>query len=330
VILLRELWYLPFTVTTFLSNRKLFKEADLVHINEITCLVPLILSKWMYKKKTVLHARAVMNADPKLLRTRMIGRMFRKYADTVIAIDERVKSSLPAHPDMHVVHNGLSLHNSKDLEDMDLVRRLNAIPKASLNLGFVGAMDSNKGIFDLLKAVHDCRKKGLDVKLFVLGGKLESARGFKDKIRKLFAVSRKNVSKDPVNEMVAEYGLQDAVHLMGFSVDISTFYRFIDVICFPSYYDAPGRPVFEGALFGKPSILAISKPCPDTFVDGVTGKQVEAGNIGSIASAIEYYCKNPTARKELGKAALQLAETNFDIRKNAAKVFGIYNQIKQR
>ena len=40
---------------------------------------------------------------------------------------------------------------------------------------------------------------------------------------------------------------------------------------FPSYLNAPGRPIMEAGFFKVPSISCIDNPINDTFIDGKTG-----------------------------------------------------------
>ena len=51
-----------------------------------------------------------------------------------------------------------------------------------------------------------------------------------------------------VSAAVEASGLGDAIHFLGHTPDIQRIYERIDVLCFPSHFDAPGRPVFEAAF----------------------------------------------------------------------------------
>ncbi|HEY8388163.1 MAG TPA: glycosyltransferase, partial [Parasegetibacter sp.] len=136
-----------------------------------------------------------------------------------------------------------------------------------------------------------------------------------------------SVHEDPAAGLISSYGLKDNIHLLGFSSDIHSFYSFIDVVCFPSYYNAPGRPVFEGAWFGKPSILAVTDPKPDTFIPGVTGLQVTPGDVGAIVEAIKRFYLQEDLKTTLGTGALELAKENFDSKKNATAMLEIYREM---
>jgi glycosyltransferase involved in cell wall biosynthesis len=99
------------------------------------------------------------------------------------------------------------------------------------------------------------------------------------------------------------------------------------VVCFPSHLDAIGRPVIEAAWFSLPSIAAVGEPRADTFVPGETGIPVPARDPQALAQAILHLCANRQELKRMGAAARELAERNFDSRKNAAAVLEVYRRI---
>ena len=101
----------------------------------------------------------------------------------------------------------------------------------------------------------------------------------------------------------------------------------LHVVCFPSHFDAPGRPIFEAAFFGVPSIAAIASPTSDTIVDGVTGLTVKPRVPAALADAIMCLYENPGRRMEMGRNAERLAKTNFDAKANAARVLDVYRQL---
>jgi glycosyltransferase involved in cell wall biosynthesis len=121
--------------------------------------------------------------------------------------------------------------------------------------------------------------------------------------------------------------LQDCVHLLGFTKEIALAYRRMDVLCFPSHLDAPGRPVFEAAFFGVPSIVALCQPRADTLVHEVTGLAVAARAPQALADAIERMVRDPAARQRMGEAARHLAESNFDAHRNAGRLLALYEEL---
>ncbi|HTO27637.1 MAG TPA: glycosyltransferase, partial [Devosia sp.] len=112
-----------------------------------------------------------------------------------------------------------------------------------------------------------------------------------------------------------------------FTQRISEAYGLMDVLCFPSHFDAPGRPVFEAAFAGKPSIVCLSDPKPDTLIDGVTGLAIPARDPVALADAIERLYRNPELARSMGEAAAEMAHRTFDPQKNAADLLALYRGI---
>jgi len=130
-----------------------------------------------------------------------------------------------------------------------------------------------------------------------------------------------------IRRYVHDHALEDCVHIFPPTPDIRPYYENIDILCFPSYLNAAGRPVFEAAFSKVPSIVAISEPMADTIVDRQTGYCIAPRSASAIADAIEYFCQNPEEIQRMGEAAYQLAMRNFDVRKNAVQMIEIYKEI---
>ena len=123
------------------------------------------------------------------------------------------------------------------------------------------------------------------------------------------------------------HALRDRVHLVGFTAEIARAYRHMDVLCFPSHYDAPGRPIFEAAFFGVPSIVAVREPRADTLVHGETGLAIAPRSADQLAAAIERMATDRNATRRMGDAARQMAEHNFSVQRNASRLLGVYRQV---
>ncbi len=324
-VLLREMMYFIPTAWFFLKNKSKFKDIDLVHINEITCLAPLVLAKRILKKPVVLHARAVMNSNNHLFRTKKVNQYFDKYADIILAIDETVGASLLTKKKPIVIHNGLQMDSVLNrTKDQELEHILSTVPKRKLTLGFIGTVSPAKGIIELVEAVRNCVIEGMDINLVIIGNNHVAKNTWVSKMLKKLHLTYNAVSM--IDDFITEHTLQNFIHRIGFSTDLITFYKFIDVVAFPSHYNALGRPVFEAAFFNKPAIVAINNPLPDTFVENTTGLSVQVNNPESIYLAIRKLYNNPMLIEEMGKGAYQLAIKNFDIKKNAKKVVDLYNE----
>jgi glycosyltransferase involved in cell wall biosynthesis len=325
LVLLREIAYLPFTIAALAAARRRWQHVDLIHLNEFTGLVPLLFARRMFAAPAVVHVRSVANDDAASWRTRWVQRTMRRAAGAVVAIDETVRESLPADLPVDIIHNAFSPQASSGV-DANLDQRLQALRPESFKVGFVGNLLRVKGIHELVEAARLIRQRGLDVEFLIVGDDAQPSRGLKARLLKALGLAQ-NVRAE-VEAALERHALRDRFHLVGFSAEIGRAYRCMDVLCFPSHYDAPGRPIFEAAFFGVPSIVAVRKPRADTLVDGVTGLAFTPGNAAELADAIERLARDRDATARMGQAARAMAERTFDVRTNAGQLLEVYRRVR--
>ncbi|MBL8320531.1 MAG: glycosyltransferase family 4 protein [Burkholderiaceae bacterium] len=325
LVLLRELAYLPPTVWALRRARQLCGEVDLIHLNEFTGLLVLRLARrWFDAPPAVVHVRSVARDDARSWRTRWVNRMLARDAKAVVAIDENVRASLPRQLPVQVIHNAFT-PNAAGPADVAFEGRLSALRPESFKVGFVGNLLLVKGIHEFVEAARITRDRGLDVEFIVVGDDAQPSRGLKARVLKRLGL-RQNVRAE-VEAALDQYVLRDRVHLAGFTADISRAYRHMDVLCFPSHYDAPGRPIFEAAFFGIPSIVAVRDPKPDTLVHGETGLAIAPRSALELADAIARMAADRGATRRMGEAARAMAQRNFDVTRNAASLLQLYRQL---
>lgn len=325
VVLLRELLYLPGTIMALYRVKSICKKVDIIHLNEFTGLIPLWLAqRFFFKAPAVVHVRSVARTTSGSLRVRWVNWMLRHLAKAVIAIDETVRASLPPDLPVEVIHNSFDPGPSdcKDHETPDSLKRLRP---HSFKVGFVGNLLKVKGILELIESAHMTRDRGYDIEFVIVGDNARSTRGFGRRILKLLGLEQN--MKAEVESMIERYNLRDCVHLVGFTSNLSFVYRHMDVLCFPSHFDAPGRPVFEAAFFGVPSIVAARNPTADTLIHGKTGLAVSPRSAEQLAEAIQLLASDTELTKSMGKAAKDLALRNFNVQANAEKLLAVYRRI---
>jgi glycosyltransferase involved in cell wall biosynthesis len=324
LVLLRELAYLPFTIAALARAKRRWQRVDLIHLNEFTGLIPLLIARRLFGAPALIHVRSVAAADPRSLRTRWMQRTMRRAARAVVAIDETVRESLPADLAVDVIHNAFSPQAASGT-DAHLEARLQALRPESFKIGFVGNLLRVKGIHELVEAARITRERGLDVEFLVVGDDAQPSRGIKARLVKALGLAQ-NVRAE-IEAELDRLALRDRFHLLGFSAEIGRAYRRMDVLCFPSHYDAPGRPIFEAAFFGVPSIVAVRRPRADTLVDGVTGIAFTPGRADELADAIERLARDCAQATAMGEAARQMAECTFDVRTNAGALLAVYRRV---
>jgi len=324
LILIREIAYFPATLWALRRARALGTRVDIVHLNEFSGLPVLWLARrWLAPAATVVHVRSLANENSGLARTRWVHRELRR-ASAVVAIDLSVRSTLPADLRVDVIHNAFS-PSTADHPDPAVELALTRLRPESFKVGFVGNLLRVKGIEELIAAAHLTVKRGIDVEFIIVGGDARTSRGPIAWILRQLGMQQDRSAQ--VEQEIARLGLGDRVHMLGFTASIARVYRCMDVLCFPSHYDAPGRPIFEAAFFGVPSIVAVREPRADTLVHGVTGLAFTPGSAVELADAIEKLARDVQLARRMGAAAKAMAEENFNATRNAGQLLEVYRRV---
>lgn len=318
LVLAREIVRIPATIAAIREAHRRWGCVDLIHVNEFTGLLPWWLARRWFGVPVVVHVRSVARNAPRSLRSRLVNWMFLTKAEAVVAIDHTVRASLPHDLAVDIIHNAFSVAAAGGGAPPVRLR------PASFKVGFVGNLLRVKGIHELVEAARITRDQGLDIEFIIVGDDARSSRGLLARLLKLTGIGQD--ARADVEAAIDAYGLRDRVHLTGFTTDIAGAYRSMDVLCFPSHYDAPGRPIFEAAFLGVPSIVAVNDPKPDTLIDGVTGIAVPPRDSSRLAAAIAALANNRALAQDMGWAAQTMAIENFDAKRNAAALLDVYRR----
>jgi glycosyltransferase involved in cell wall biosynthesis len=324
LVALRELAYVAPTLLGLRRARRRWGDVDLIHLNEFTGILALWAARRIFGAPAVVHVRSVAESDTRLARTRWLHRLLRRQAAAVVSIDENVRASLPADLDVVVIHNGFAPARAAGT-DTALETSLARLRPGVFTIGFVGNLLLVKGIIDLVEAARLLAARGVDFQLLVVGEDAASSRSLRSRVLKRMGLAQ-NVRAE-VEAAIDRHGLRERVHLAGFTKEIARAYERMDVLCFPSHYDAPGRPIFEAAFFGVPSVVAVREPRSDTLVHGVTGLAVPPREPRVLAEALEILARDRDAARGMGAAARAMAEDKFSVQHNAERLLNLYRRV---
>jgi len=316
IILLREFLLLLPTYHALMQARRRWDRFDVVHVNDITMPFVAWAARRLFRDSViVVHARAVQRVA-ETCRKRWLQRLYGKCADAVVAINENVRESLPEGLPVRVIHNGMAVPTGASEG-----RRLGDAGRL-FSAAMVGMLARAKGCTDFVEAAAICRDRGYRIRFLLIGERLGAAKGWRDSLLQWLGF-KEDIGVE-IEALIEHLRLEGLVVFRPFTPDLASIYNDMDVLCFPSYLDAPGRPIFEAGFFGVPSIAAISQPRADTFVDGKTGLLVQAGAPAELADAIIRLHDDAEARVCMGAAARSMANERFDAAKNAQKVLSLY------
>lgn len=324
LVVLREIFHLPFTFHVLWKARRKWNDIDLIHVNEAVYIIPALIAQRLFKAPIVVHVRSLNQSDLRSRRTRWLVDTLLSRASAVIAIDGNTRATLPASLPVDVIQNSFTAKLAPK-PDQHIVDKLASLRPDSLKVGFVGNLHHSKGLFDMLEAAKLIRAAGRDVEFLVVGGVTSTDKGLKAWVLARAGLAQ-NVQADLADHIERD-GMGKHFHLMGSTLDIKRVYDQIDVLLFPSHYDAPGRPVFEAAFSAVPSIVSVTKPTADTLVDGETGIAIPAKSPTKLAEAILYFADNPGEIDRMGTNAKNLAMNNFDPATNGKKLLAVYERV---
>ncbi|MEG0858022.1 MAG: glycosyltransferase family 4 protein [Pseudomonas sp.] len=324
LIVLREIYHIPFMLLAVLRAKRKWQHVDLIHVNEFVYIFPALLAKWLFRAPLVVHVRALARDQASSKRVRLLNWIFKKFVDQVIAIDGNVRNTLHPMLPVEVINNSFNTVNSGN-PAREFVERMAALGEDSLKVGFVGNLHLSKGVLEIVKAAAMLQGSGRKIDFILVGGIT-----LEDKGLKAWVLSRLGFAQNfgsELQRLISEGGLESSLHLMGPTLDIKYVYDRLDVLLFPSHFDAPGRPVFEAGFSSVPSIVAAEKPTPDTFIPNETGLAIPAKSPRALADAIAFLYDHPEERIRMGQNARELARQNFMPDTNAKKLLNTYESV---
>jgi glycosyltransferase involved in cell wall biosynthesis len=321
---LRELIWIPLTLWGLLRAKRRWGQIDLIHVNEIMEIFPGLVAKWLFGAPMIVHVRSLVWDTPGKWRVRLLNHLLRRHADAIVAIDENVRATLAPDLDIAVIHNSLDYENAPQGKGVD-PDVLAHIPSDAFIVGFLGNMHRNKGVLELVQAAAKVTAARRDIHFLIIGSSPRKDSGLKWRVLNWLGLAQEQQASFMAE--VDRNDMGDRFHFAGHTPNILPWLEKIDVLAFPSHFDACGRPVFEAAFVGKPSIVAVSRPMPDTLDHGVTGIAIARPDPDLIADAILALAADPDRARAMGEAARRLAHANFTPHRNAVKLLQLYKAV---
>jgi glycosyltransferase involved in cell wall biosynthesis len=112
-------------------------------------------------------------------------------------------------------------------------------------------------------------------------------------------------------EVVDRLQRDPRIHLLGYVEDMPPIYSAIDVLTLPSHHEGLGYVLIEAAAMEVPSVGTRIPGIVDAVKDGVTGTLVPPGDPVALAEAISKYLRDPSLRREHGRAGRQFVLRSF-------------------
>ncbi|NQW94448.1 MAG: glycosyltransferase [Polaromonas sp.] len=182
-----------------------------------------------------------------------------------------------------------------------------AIPVTSLNrLVCVGRLCEQKGQLLLIKAMYQLTQKGIDIEL-VLAGDGEM--------------------RQPLEELITEYGLQDKVRITGWISGDVVREEMLAArgMVLPSFAEGLPVVVMEAMSLRRPVLSTFIAGIPELVKPGETGWLFAAGDVDALVLALEEFLATPIATlQQMGEIAYHRVLERHSIDTEAAKLAKLF------
>jgi glycosyltransferase involved in cell wall biosynthesis len=145
---------------------------------------------------------------------------------------------------------------------------------------FVGRINIDKGIFDLINAFLLCKKNNF--KLLIVG---------KIELSNKYLVIFKKLINSP------------SIIYIDYTFEPEKFMNISDVLFLPSYREGFGNVIIEAAAMGLPAVVSDIYGTRDAVIEGITGFFHKPGSVTEILHIMNKFISNNELINTLGKSA---------------------------
>lgn len=264
-----------------------------------------LIAKYIFSKKIIYHIHGgefhVFTEEATWLTRKMIGHFTRK-TDVLVCLSskwEEFFSSRFYPKRIEVIRNFVQMPEQKR-------ERTNENGKTIFL--FLGKIEKNKGIYDLIEVVKDMSSNGSKEFELWAGGNGETTK---------------------LEKFIKENKLQEYIKFLGWiSGDQKRdALRRADVYVLPSYNEGMPVSILEAMSYGIPVISTRTGGIPELVADKVSGLLIEPGDRDALGMALQKCIKDKTMLEEMGKNSVQIVENGFTAKSSIQKLTDIYMEL---
>jgi len=157
---------------------------------------------------------------------------------------------------------------------------------------------------------------------------LATAKYLAERIPKLrFVISGGGRQKDFVESLIAQYGLQERLSLLGQRNDCYDVLRAMDILLICSDHEGVPMVMLEAMALGAAVVSRKVGGIPEVIRDGVNGILVDAGNPADLGRACLSLLENPHLRTSLTDRAYDEIFQRYSAEKHARTMVELYQSI---
>lgn len=227
----------------------------------------------LFRKQVILHIHGGKFEQFYMSHKYMVRHVCRK-ADALVTVSTYFVDFLKKEQMNHKVFllpNGI--YPSKTIH--------NKIDRYPIQLLYLGALDEQKGIFDVLKCLYIYKEELQNKVILHIWGNKDTAT---------------------LHRLIKQYNLYESVIYHGWATaeQKERLFNAADIFIHPSYFESFGISILEAMSYRLPIITTSVGGITDLVKDNVNGIFVDPGNIEQIHMAIERLVNDAALRTKMG------------------------------
>lgn len=287
-------------------------DADLIHGNSLSTAQFTGLAAGRIGIPAVSHVREIERLNPTRRRRIEANRY-------LVAVSNAVAEHLGKEgvPDDQIVtiHNGVDVDGLSRDRFTGTIRQELGIARTAPVIATIGQVSLRKATEVFLEATAALAPRYPDLHALVVGTRF----------------SRKPESQRfeaALHERVAQEGLEDRVHFLGWRDDVPGILVDLDLLVHAARQEPLGRVLIEAAALGAPCVATAVGGTAEIIDDGVSGWLVPPNEAVALADKIGWALDRPAALQAAGTATRELAVARFAVEKCAARTAALYRSTK--
>lgn len=309
-----KMYGLTKTLLFSLAPLRLRKQIDCVYVRTFSPpeLTALWISKSLIGLPTVLLIAGTWLFESRTLKTSLFRWILRKAisaSDRVILYSPLMLGDVKRHAPNLVESKVRYVHNAVDANRFKPTEK-----PPNNNLLYVGRVNKEKGVEDMINALKILVLEFPNVRLYIVGSDQKGGMYI-----------------EQLKELASKLGVEKNVIFVGPipNREILGYYQKASVFLFASHGgEGIPRSVLEAMACGVSVVATRIAGTPEAVIDDVTGFLVQTHDPKRIAERTATLLKNPDLRAKLGKNARQKIEEEFSWEKMISRLITVFKEVK--
>ncbi len=239
-----------------------------------------------------------------------------QWTDKVISVGEDLRDRYLAAgvgrpEDYVIIHSGMDLTAFRAAAELPEAarrakRRELGLPEDAFVAGYIAALEWRKGHRHLIHVMQTLAPRYPHLHLVFAG------EGF---------------SADRLKKLVADAGLNDRIHFLGYRNDVPEIMAALHVKLFASEREGLPQVLVQADAVGVPILAFEAEGVREMVKDGVNGYVFRYGDVEAMAAALERFIQDPDLARRMGQRGRQFVDDRWDIATMQRKTQDLYDQL---